>query len=128
METLTYGRKRPQNLDRGSVFFDALRENITIDDAHNHDGINSPQLTADATSKYVVAVPGTGWTAVGDGSYKRTVTMPGSFTWGNVIIHAYGSGGAWADRKIEAKLVKVTMTTFEVRLLVNDQALNIVFS
>lgn len=127
METLTYGQKRPENLDRGSVFFDALRDNITLQDAHTHNGTNSPQIPVDSFAKLTVAVPNIGWTAVGDGFFKRTVTMPGSFVWGGTHIRATGSGGTYADRPIEAKFVKLTPTTFEVHLMVSNQALTLVF-
>jgi len=128
VQTLTYGRKRPDNLDRGSVFFDALRDNVTKDDAHTHNGVDSPSLVVDKLAKFVVAVPSTGWTLDTDGTYYQTVTMAGSFVWGLVVIQAFGSGGTLALQPIAAKYVKDTATTFRVYLLVNNQGLNLLFT
>lgn len=81
MITLRYGRQKPQNGNKGLPVFDALAANIELDDAHDHDGVNSPPIasyklsrgTRDiAASGFVLDVP-TGW-------YSQNVAMPAGYT------------------------------------------------
>ena len=127
MEVLSYGFKRPNNLDRGSIFFDALRDNITLMNNHTHNGLNSAAIPVDSFAKFTASVTNSGWTANGDGTFKKTVTMPGSFVWTGTHTQTYGVAGTYADQIIYPKMVKLTPTTFEVHLFVNNQALLLVF-
>lgn len=127
MDTLAYGRKRPQDNDKGSQFWDALRDNITRDDAHTHDDVDSPAFPRSNLTIGTTAVTGTGWTLNADGTYKKTVSCPGGFTYANSAIRVFASGGAEDGQEIFAKTVFLTASTFEVHLLVGDQALTVNF-
>lgn len=128
MQTLSYGYLRPDNLDRGSVFFDALRGNITLTNNHTHNGVNSSFIPVDSFAKLTVNLTDTGWTAVGDGTHKKTVTMAGSFTWTLPNITVYGVGGTYNNQIFYPKMLRVTDTTFDIFMLLNNQALKLVFS
>lgn len=127
MQTLTYGLERPDNLDRGDIFFEALFNNITKNDVHTHNGVNSPLIPVDSFQKLSVSIPGTGWTAIGNGYFKRTVTMPGSFLYGQAQIAVYGASGPNQDRRFYPDFTKLTNTTFEIKMMVPDQALTLSF-
>lgn len=128
MLTLTYGRKKPQNQDKGSVFWDALADNVVLDDAHDHDGSDSPKIQSYNLTRGSVSVLGTGWTGNSDGTYKKSVTMPGSHTWGNCKISVFLSGGADDGFEIYPTLVTTSSTTFEIWLLTDTQALTVLFT
>lgn len=72
--TLAHGRKRPVTGDPGSTWFPALEDNVTLDDAHDHDGTDSAQLTS---------------TAFADGAISRVKVAVG--TAGHVVINS-GAG------------------------------------
>lgn len=80
MLTLTYGRKKPEDGDRGSVFFDALEDNIVLDDAHTHNGSNSARLTSSSSTAVTQAIASGSWSAIGSG-YRQLVTCPGVITY-----------------------------------------------
>ena len=126
MQTLTYGRKRPANGDSGSTVFDALADNITLDDAHDHDGTDSQRITSSNLTRATISVTGTGWSAEAHGTYSKTVTLTGAYTWGACSIQVFCSGGDDDGVQIHPKMVKLTSTTFDVYLLVDDQALSVV--
>lgn len=79
MNTLTYGRKQPETGDEsegGTGWFDALSDNILLDDAHSHNGTDSVRLTSVSMDAYTTTT-GTSWGAsIGDGIYRMTITMP----------------------------------------------------
>jgi hypothetical protein len=75
--TLTYGRKKPQNADKGTIFFPALEDNIDLDDAHSHNGTNSTLLTASASQAVSQTILPANWVAQGGGTFRQLITMPG---------------------------------------------------
>ncbi len=126
MNTLTYGRKRPDNGDKGSAFWDALRANITLDDAHTHDGLDSPLIPASNLTKGSVAVTNSGWSA--DGTlYRKLVTCPGDFTFAGSVVRYFLNGGDDGGNEFYPKTLKASGTTFYLYMPVNDQAVDIVF-
>ena len=126
MQTLTYGRKRPQDLDPGSVFWDALADNVTIDDAHDHDGIDSARILTSNLTRGSVAVPASGWSAQqADGSYRYTVTMPGAHTWGSCKVQVFYNGGSNDGAPLNATLVKISSTTFYLYAWTSNQAFTV---
>lgn len=129
MQTLTYGRLKPENQDKGGVFWDALALNIVKDDAHTHDGVTSAPVQSYNLARGTVSVPATtGWVAMADGRWKYTVTMPAGYTWGACNPRTFISGGTYDQHQVFASLVPVTTTTFEVHMLTNDTALSIIFT
>ena len=78
METLTYGRKKPESGDDSlgvGGWMEAIEANIELDDAHTHDGVNSPRIDSRAISAYT-AQTGTGWASRGNGLYEISMSMP----------------------------------------------------
>jgi hypothetical protein len=71
--TLTYGRKKPVDGDDSAVWFDAIEDNTERDDAHSHDGVDSPKLSGTAIDKEDVVVKSTGDWSGSAGSYSLTI-------------------------------------------------------
>jgi hypothetical protein len=46
MITLTFGVLKPENGDKGSVFFPALEDNLQQLNDHDHDGLNSSKISS----------------------------------------------------------------------------------
>lgn len=86
MQTLTYGLKRPQTGDTGSIVFTAMEDNITRIDAHDHDGVDSPQLTATSITSISQAITNSGWGSASNGIYSQTVTMTSPYSYDGVNI------------------------------------------
>ena len=76
--TLTYGLKRPDNGDLGSIWFANLRENITRSDGHTHDGTNSAPLTSSSITAEKTSLTSGDWGTVSGklGLFSQTVNMP----------------------------------------------------
>lgn len=81
MLTLTYGYKKPEDGDWGSVFWDALAFDIQRVNDHNHDGSNSPSISAGSFSVSTQSIDNANWVLVGAGVYRQLLTMPGLFTY-----------------------------------------------
>jgi hypothetical protein len=80
MLTLSYGYKKPQAGDKGTPLFQALEENIQRVNDHNHDGVNSPALTAQSLQGIPQSILAANWVAFGPtGHYRQLVTMFAGF-------------------------------------------------
>ncbi len=122
--TLTYGRKRPDDLDKGSYFFDALRDNITTDDAHDHDGANSASLSSYNMATGSVAVTNSGWSASGV-IYRKSVTLAAGYTWGNCNIRFFINGGTNDEEEFFPKTEYINATSFYLYMPMNNQAVTV---
>jgi hypothetical protein len=76
MITLPYGRKKPQNGNKGLSVFDALAANIDIDDAHSHNGVNSGKIKSMNLERGTVSILNTAFTLDPDGYYYGSVALP----------------------------------------------------
>lgn len=76
MLTLSYGFKKPQTGDKGSVFWPALEQDIQQLNDHNHDGANSTKLTAKSIVGVSGALLAAAWVATSGGTYRAQVTTP----------------------------------------------------
>lgn len=112
MITLTYGTKIPETGDRGAPLFDALEENFTKFDSHNHDGVNSPLLTAQAFVGVVETILAAGWATYGGpiGHYRQLVTMAPGFLFDTTKIGFRTTTGQYIYPTVE----RVTSTTYYV--------------
>lgn len=121
MITLFYGLKKPQPGDFGSTFFPALEANITQLDSHNHDGVNSPHITAGSLSWQQQSILAASWVAVGaPGNYRQLVTMPGTLVFNTRIIFIRdAASGDYYDLTIE----KNSANTYYV--YINDNTINL---
>lgn len=112
MITLTYGQKIPETGDRGVPLFQALEENFTRTDAHNHDGINSPALTSASLVGVADSILAAGWVTYGGpiGHYRQLVTMHIGFLFDTTKMGFRMSTGQYIYPTVE----KVTNTTYYV--------------
>lgn len=76
MQTLTYGFKKPESRDKGSVFWDALADNVQSTNDHNHDGSNSSKIPATSITPVTQDILYTAWTIQANGQYRATITSP----------------------------------------------------
>lgn len=125
MITLTYGRKKPQNADKGTVFFPALEDNIVLDDAHNHNGTNSSKLTAASSIAVTQSILAAAWVSLGGGSYRQLVTMPGTITYDDYSIQ-FRDTTTKEIYYLQAE--KVSSNTYYVYVNDNTKALTAVYS
>lgn len=110
--TLTYGRKVPDAGDRGVPLFQDLEDNITLDDSHNHDGVNSPLLTAQSFVGIPQTILAAGWAAYGGpiGHFRQLVTMSVGFLFNTTKIGFRTTAGVYVYPTVE----RVTNTTYYV--------------
>jgi hypothetical protein len=110
MQTLTYGRKKPGTGDKGAVVFTALEDNITRDDAHDHDGTDSTLLTPKSTPVGTVDILAGSWAATSNGQYRQVITLPGGYDYDKVTISVKDSNGHINYLTIE----KINVSSFYV--------------
>lgn len=112
MLTLTYGIKVPETGDRGDPLFTALEDNFTQIDSHNHDGVNSPLLTAQAFVGVVETIALANWVTYGGpiGHYRQLVTMAPGFLFDTTKIGFRTTAGEYVYPTVE----RVTATTYYV--------------
>ena len=93
--TLTYGLKRPDNGDLGSVWFPNLRDNITRIDGHTHDGSNSPPLTSSSITAVKASLTSGDWGGVSGklGLFSQNVNMPTGLNFNDYFIMFKDSSG-----------------------------------
>jgi hypothetical protein len=86
MLTLSYGYKKPQAGDRGSVWFPAMEENIQKLNDHNHDGVNTAAISgSNIASANVIALAANWGAEVRPGVYRQLMSMPSGFSFDNCI-------------------------------------------
>lgn len=78
--TLSYGFVRPAEGDLASVWMDALEDNVTQLNSHDHDGTDSALIAAASISKYTTTIASTGYTSLGNGNYSKVITVPAAIT------------------------------------------------
>lgn len=102
MLTLSFGYKKPQTGDTGSVVFPALEDNFQRLNDHNHEGSNSTRLSPAATLIATVSAPSGSWVATSGGTYRQLVTLPGALKFDEVQISArLSSNGDYVNPTIE---------------------------
>lgn len=110
--TLTYGQKIPDAGDRGVPLFQDLEDNFTRLDSHNHDGVNSPLLTAQAFVGVADTILAANWVSFGGpvGHYRQLVTMHAGFLFNTTKIAFRTTSGQYIYPTVE----RVTNTTYYV--------------
>lgn len=102
MQTLSYGYKKPQTGDKGTPLFTALAEDIQRVNDHNHDGVNSPPLTAQSIQGIQATVPAANWVAFGPiGHYRQLVTVVAGFNYNTMFISVRTVTGEYITPTIE---------------------------
>lgn len=110
MLTLSYGFKKPETGDKGSVFFTALETDMQLLNDHTHNGTNSSKLTTLASEVLTSDVLSANWVASGTG-FRQLITMPAGLTYDKVMIgfkESTASGVAYLDTE------KVAASTYYV--------------
>jgi len=122
MLTLTYGRKKPEDNDVGSPVFDALENNITLDDAHTHNGTNSSKLTISSLTRTTQAIASGSWAAAADGTgrYKQTVTIAGGLEFDDIGFMFTNDAD---DSMLHLDITKASATQYVVYC--NDNTLDV---
>ena len=117
--TLTYGRKIPSTGESGAPAFQILEDNITRDDGHNHDGVNSPSLTAQAFVGVSDTILAAGWATYGGpiGHYRQAVTMHPGFLFNSTKMGFRTSAGQYIYQTVE----RITNTSYYVYSTDNTQ-------
>jgi hypothetical protein len=91
--TLTYGLKRPETGDLGSVWFPNLEDNFTRLDAHDHDGTDSSLLPLTSITKQTTTIASGDWVDQGGGTYRQEVIMPAGLTFAGYTISLRTAAG-----------------------------------
>lgn len=79
MNTLSYGWKQPEDGDKGSVFWDALSDNVELTNDHNHNGTNSSRISASGLEAQAQTISSGSWVATSGGTYRQLVTVPSGY-------------------------------------------------
>ena len=120
---LTYGRTRPESGDLASVWMAALSSNVTRDDAHDHDGVDSPLLTPAAITKYSSTISSATWGSPSSGAYSQTITVPAGVTELNnydVMVYVTSTG-----ERIFPGITRASATTYTITVYDNSLALTV---
>ena len=96
MKTLKYGRRLPETGNKGQSVFDSLSTNISIDDAHDHNGINGEKIksfnlvrgTRSILAASYVLDQDTGW-------YYVNVDMPAGYALDSCTPTFFPVGGEY---------------------------------
>jgi hypothetical protein len=120
MITLSRGFKKPQDGDQGDSLFTALEENVQQLNDHDHDGVNSEQLTAQSIVGIPQNILAVNWVAFGPtGHYRQQVTIPAGFDFDTVQISFRLSTGEYVFQTVE----RVSDTQYFVYTIDNTLAL-----
>lgn len=120
MLTLTYGLKQPQTGDTGASLWTSLEANIAQLDAHTHDGVTSPNLTAASIVGVTASVASGNWATYGGaptGFYRQQLTLPAGFDYDTVQIGFRDS----SDNVVLPTVEKVSDTQFLVYSIDNTE-------
>ncbi len=115
--TLSYGYVRPAEGDLAFVWMDALEDNVTQLNSHDHDGSDSSLLTIASISKSSSTISNTGYTSLGGGNYSKVITVPAVITEiNNYNIHFYVTA---TGVRIYPSVERASATTYT--LYINQQ-------
>lgn len=123
MIVLSFGYKKPQTGDKGSIFFPALEFNIQRLNDHNHDGSNSNKLPASSIVGVNQTVLAAGWTDIGDGNFEQTITVPAGI---DLDSHYPEIAEANTGDVLFLSINKLSTTQFKVTA--NDDTLDLLVS
>lgn len=124
MLTLSYGYKKPQTNDKGSVFFPALEEDIQQLNDHNHNGVNSAPIPVAYLIKDTQTIDSANWVATSGGRYRQEVTMPAGLTYSNIFMRFLIDGGAQDGETIYPSIEKGSAAN-KYYVYINDNTLDL---
>lgn len=124
MLTLGYGYKLPQAGDKGSTLWQALEDNITRLNGHNHDGVNSAKLSVQNFQSTKQTILAAAWVAAtSPGHYMQVVTIPAGFTYDDFVIDFRDATG----RKIYPGISRIDNTSYTIFTLDNTLVVTAVY-
>lgn len=123
MLTLSFGFKKPQTGDRGSLWFPALEDDIQQLNDHTHDGITSSKLASTSITPTTQTLSSASWVLVAGGNYRQLVTVPAGIDYDDYGIAVRITNGASAGLEINPVLEKVSDTTYY--MYVNDNTIDL---
>lgn len=125
MQTLSKGYKRPETGDRGQTVFDALEDNITLANSHQHNGTDGVKVAPKDLDRTTQTLLAASWVAVAGqaGTYKQTITAPGGYTIDDSHLKFYRTGGS----ECHPTVIKLTATTAEVHIGNNTDELKVIY-
>jgi hypothetical protein len=118
--TLSYGFKKPQAGDRGGTFFPDLEANAQQTNDHTHNGTNSSLLSIQAVAVTTQSILAAAWAATSGGTYKQTVTMPGTLTYDAVGMQFRITS---SKHVIHPTIEKVSANTYDI--YTNDNTIGV---
>jgi len=123
--TLPYGRKKPEDGDKGSTWFDNLEDNIDLNDAHTHDGVTSAPIPSQNIGKNTSAIANASWLPVSgqQGTFSQTITLPSGVTMANAIFKFQINNGADLGDIIYPTVRQASGTSYEI--FTNDNSMDI---
>jgi len=123
--TLTYGRRKPTDGDKGSTWFDDLENNIDLNDAHTHDGVTSAPIPSQNIAKNTSAIANASWLPVSgqQGTYSQTISMPSGVTMANAVFKFQINNGANLGDVIYPTVQQISGTSYEI--FINDNSLDV---
>jgi len=109
MLTLSNGIKKPEDGDRGSLFWDALADNAQIQNDHTHDGQDSELIPATSTQALTQDI--SVWSDQGIAGFRATVTLPTGITFSDFqmeFIVTVSDDAAQVGSRMLPTIIKVT--------------------
>lgn len=119
MITTAYGYRNPEtgDLAKGSSgWMASYNFNVVRTDAHNHDGVNSAQLTVNSFATLFSQILAADWVASGGAvPWKVVVTVPAAVTdVSNFAVRFVITNGATPGKALYCHWVRTTATTITV--------------
>jgi hypothetical protein len=120
--TLSFGYKKNQTGDKGSVFFPDLEFNIQRINDHDHDGVNSKKIPLSSIDVPTHTVLAAGWAAIpGElGSFSQDVTVPANV---NLTRNVPRFVKALTGEILSLSVIILTPTTYTV--FINDNSVDL---
>ena len=135
--TLTYTRQKPIQGEKGDTVFDALENNIDVNDAHSHNGVNSARLDPAEFSPQTSELAAGSWVLT-SGKYQQTLALPAVYTTSpnnrdikNVQVQFFelNTGtGAFIAQIYPEVLIGADDEEYYVRLIVDNKRVLAVFN
>lgn len=123
MLTLSYGYKKPQTGDKGSVYFPALEGDIQQLNDHTHNGTDSAPIPGSNITNAIAAVGSADWALQTPGTYRALVNLPLGYTYDGSHKEVRISGGPTDGAVINPTIEKIDDSS--LYLYVNDNSLNL---
>jgi len=124
MQTLSFGFKKPEDGDKGNIFFPALEDNIQQLNDHDHNGTNSKKIPSSSVEAVTETILAANWIEITpDNLWQQQITVPSGIDLTKTALHFTGSVSG--DKFNITPIVRIiTATVYYVQ--VNDPALELI--